>query len=73
MIIGVNQNTFYSAALRAHEGAKARLVRATSISAPENQHRESQVRIIVSRRGFTTTHWYACADLLLGARTRVPF
>jgi hypothetical protein len=40
MIIGVNQNTFYSAALRAHEGAKARLARATSISAPENQHRE---------------------------------
>jgi class 3 adenylate cyclase len=39
-----------------------------------SQHREqSQVRIIVSRRGFTTTHWYACADLLLGARTRVPF
>ena len=29
--------------------------------------------IIVSWRGFTTTHWYACADLLLGARTRVPF
>jgi hypothetical protein len=74
MIIGVNQNTFYSAALRAHAGAKARLARVTSISAPENQHREqSQVRIIVSRRGFTTTHWYACADLLLGARTRVPF
>jgi len=40
MIIGVNQNTFYSAALRAHEGAKARLARATSISALENQHRE---------------------------------
>jgi hypothetical protein len=74
MIIGVNQNTFYSAALRAHEDAKARLARVTSISAPENQHREqSQVRIIVSRRGFTTTHWYACADLLLGVRTRVPF
>jgi len=50
------------------------LPRATSISAPEiSTADKAQVRIIVSRRGFTATRWYACADLLLGARTRVAF